>query len=135
MSNGRIKYKQGDMDAIRKQLHLNVKKKESHYDEQKRTSQRKKFCRCPSCGGMMTFVQGTNTLICENTVVKEKTKQLRDGVEQKYSVEEVCGNINLVSDEFQGYLNYLFDGVPPNQAIIDSLQNVGGITRVKKEEK
>lgn len=134
MSNGRIKYKQGDMDAIRKKLHLNFKKKESHYDEQKRTSQRKKFCRCPSCGGMMTFVQGTNTLICENKVIKEKTKQLRDG-EQKYSVEETCGNINLVSDEFQGYLNYLFDGVPPNQAIIDSLQNVGGITRVKKEEK
>jgi hypothetical protein len=68
-------------------------------------------------------------------VTKEKTKQLRDGVEQKYSVEEVCGNINLVSDEFQGYLNYLFDGVSPNQAVIDSLQNVGGITRAKKEEK
>ena len=135
MSKGRIKYKQSDMGAIRKRLHLNIKKKESNYDEQKRTSQRKKFCRCPSCGGMMTFVPGTNTLICENKVMKEKTKQLRDGVEQKYSVEEICGNINLVSDEFQGYLNYLFDGVPPNQAIIDLSQNIGGITRAKKEEK
>lgn len=121
MSSGRKKYLLSDIDEINKAFGFSTKKKKTfkNYDEKKRKAQRAKFCRCPECGGMMTFVPNTNTLLCENVVVKEKIRKSKEGKETKIKVEEPCGNVKVVSTEYFGYLNYLFDGVPTNQAVID----------------
>ena len=135
MSKGRTKYAQSDMALIRKELHLGTpKKNEISYDEKRRTAQRIKFCRCSVCGGMMTFVPMSNTLFCNNVVTKEKIKKNKDNVEIKYTVDEPCGNINLVGEEFVGYLNYLFDGVPADQAVIDATKKATVKKVTVKEE-
>ena len=77
-------------------------------DEDKRTSQRAKFAKCRFCGGQMTYLQGTNILICENEVEKSRKRTDDTGAVIEYTVTEKCGNVNMVADEFQGYMNYLF---------------------------
>lgn len=67
-----------------------------HIDEGKRKSQREKFCKCRKCGGQMTYVPGTNTLVCNCEVVGKDGKT------------RVCGNINIVDDRYMSYVNYLF---------------------------
>lgn len=121
MSNGRKKYSLSDMDEIRKAFNLpkGKPKQKKSYDEQRRKAQRIKFCRCPTCGGMMTFVPFTNTLICENEVKKKIKKKSKEGVESEVEIVAPCGEVNIIGDEFISYVNYLFDGVPANQAVID----------------
>ena len=119
MSNGRKYYGIDEFKEINKKLGIKNIQKTKTYDEQKRSAQRIKFCRCKACGGMMTFAKGTNSLICENMVEKKKIKELEDSSKLTNKIIERCGTINLVSDEYIGYLAYLFDGVPGDQAVID----------------
>lgn len=131
MSNGRKYYGIDEFKEINKKLGIKNIQKTKTYDEQKRSAQRIKFCRCKVCGGMMTFAKGTNSLICENMVEKKKIKELEDGSKLTNKIVERCGAINLVSDEYIGYLAYLFDGVPGDQAVIDIKSRV----KSDKEEK
>ena len=133
MSNGRKYYGIDGFKEINKKLGIKSIQKTKTYDEQTRSAQRIKFCRCKVCGGMMTFAKGTNSLICENMVEKKKIKELEDGSKLTNKIIERCGAINLVSDEYIGYLAYLFDGVPGNQAVIDAKAKVK--TKSNKEDK
>jgi len=119
MSQGRKYYGIDEFKEINKALGFKVKKTtQRNYDEQKRKAQRAKFCKCKTCGGMMTYIKGTNSLICENIVEKKKSKEV-DGKTQITKVTERCGTVNLVEDKYVPYLTYLFDGVPGDQAVID----------------
>lgn len=130
MSNGRKYYGVDEFKEINKKLGIKGStQKTKTYDEQKRSAQRIKFCRCKICGGMMTYAKGTNSLICENVIEKKKVKELEDGSKLTNKIIERCGAVNLVSDEYIGYLEYLFDGVPGNQAVIDAK------TKFNKEDK
>lgn len=71
--------------------------------------QREKFARCRKCGGQMKYLAGTNILICENEVEVEKEITKEDGTTFKKMEKQVCGNVNLVDKEYQGYMRYLFD--------------------------
>lgn len=135
MSNGRKKYLLSDMDEIRKAFNLpkGKSKQKKSYDEQRRKAQRIKFCKCPTCGGMMTFVPFTNTLICENEVKKKIKKKSKEGVESEVEVIAPCGEVNIVGDEFISYINYLFDGVPANQAVTDFKNKK--VNKEKEEDK
>lgn len=139
MSNGRKKYTIADIDEINKAFGFPTRKKKSfkNYDEKKRKAQRIKFCRCSECGGMMVYISNTNTLLCENIVEKTKVIQNKEGDKLKVVVEERCGNINVVSPEYSGYLAYLFDGVPANQAVIDFQKKAEHKAKInpKKEDK
>lgn len=79
----------------------------------KKKAQIEKFSKCKVCGGQMTYVKGTNVLVCNCEVEKEREKTVTnpDGsvTKTKYKVKEPCGNINLVSHEYMGYVKYLFD--------------------------
>ena len=121
MSKGRKYYGVNEFKEVNKKLGLKAPPaKEKKYDENKRKSQRAKFCRCGKCKGMMTYVPNTNTLICENIVKKTKTRTSKEGIKSTYEVEEPCGAVNIVNDNFIDYLNYLFDGVPANQAVLEA---------------
>ncbi len=121
MSKGRIKYTISDMAQIRKNLGLPAAKTSiKKYDEDKRKAQRKKFCKCPACKGFMTYVRGTNSLICENVVTKTKERTNKEGVKSKVTVTEPCGYVNLVNEEYQDYLKYLFEGVPNDIAVSEN---------------
>lgn len=121
MSKGRTKYGISDMDSIRRSLGLSKPKaKERKFDEDKRRAQRAKFCKCPACKGYMTYVRGTNSLICENEVTKTKERTNKEGVKSKFEVTEPCGFVNLVSEDYQGYLQYLFEGVPNDIAVTEN---------------
>lgn len=69
----------------------------------------------------MIFVPNTNTLICDNIIEKEKKRKTDKGFET-YKVKERCGYVNIVKAEYLDYLNYLFKGVPNNQAVIDNME-------------
>lgn len=92
---------------------LNLKKTKGNYepkvDENKKAAQKAKFGKCRICGGQMTYLGGTNILICENEVEKKKTKIGETGEKVEYTVTEECGNINLVDAQYQSYMHYLFD--------------------------
>lgn len=135
MNTGRKKYSLSDMDELRRDLGISkIKSKpKQNYDEQKRKIQRIKFCKCSTCGGMMTFVPNTNTLICENEVKKKIKKVSKTGVETEVEITAPCGEVNIVGDNFISYLNYLFDDVPPNQAVVD-FKNKSKKKKVIKEE-
>lgn len=121
MSKGRKYYGVNEFKEVNKKLGLKAPPaKEKKYDENKRKSQRAKFCRCGKCKGMMTYVPNTNTLICENIVKKTKTRTSKEGIKSTYEVEEPCGAVNIVNDNFIDYLNYLFDGVSANQAVLEA---------------
>ena len=135
MSTGRKKYLLSDMDEIRKAFKIpkGKPKQKKAYDENRRKAQRIKFCKCPSCGGMMTFVPNTNMLFCENEVKKKIKKKDKLGVEVETEIIAPCGEVNVVEDNFISYLNYLFDNVPPNQAVIDFKNKAE--KKVKEEDK
>ena len=40
---------------------------------------------------------------------KEKIKKNEDGTETKFFVREECGAMNIVSNEYTSYMNYLFN--------------------------
>ena len=92
---------------------LNLKKAKGKYepktDEEKKASQKAKFGKCRICGGQMTYLKGTNILICENEVEKKKVKIGETGAKVEYTVKERCGNINMVDAQYQSYMHYLFD--------------------------
>ena len=88
---------------------LKTPKHEGKVDENKRESQRVKFARCKNCGGQMTYITGSNILICQNEVEKKKTKIDETGNKVEYTITEVCGNVNMVDAQYQGYMSYLFD--------------------------
>lgn len=126
MSKGRTYYGVNDFKSINKAFDIKAgapaKAKPKKYDENKRKAQRAKFCKCSKCKGMMTFVPGTNTLVCDNIVPKKKIKTLKDGTKKEVMVEERCGNVNVVGDNFIDYLNYLFDGAPADIAVIENVK-------------
>lgn len=125
MSKGRTYYGVSDFKTINKELGIKAGKptQAKKYDENKRKSQRAKFCKCPKCKGMMTYVPDTNTLVCDNIVKKTKERTLSDGSKTKIEVEERCGNVNVVSDQYVDYLTYLFDGVAPDIAVTETKKN------------
>jgi len=95
----------GDWEAI------NTKKskgKGAKVDEQKREAQRTKFARCRVCGKQMTYLNGTNILVCKNEVEKKKTRVNELGETVEYTVSEECGNVNIVDTQYQDYMRYLF---------------------------
>jgi hypothetical protein len=72
-------------------------------------------------------------LICENEVKKKIKKTNKLGIESEVEVIAPCGEVNIVGDNFVSYLNYLFDGVPANQAVIDFKNKAK--KKVKEEDK
>ena len=78
-------------------------------ENDKLAAQRKKFTKCKVCGGKMTYVADTNIFICENVVEKTKKIKLEDGNFVEKKVTEPCGNTNLISNAYMGYINYLFN--------------------------
>lgn len=82
----------------------NPKKK----NEDRKKSQREKFAKCRECGGQMTYVPGTNILVCENEVEKTRTITHEDGTKEEKTETRRCGNINLVDNQYMGYVGYLF---------------------------
>lgn len=124
MSRGRTYYGVSDFKTINKELGIKnfapAKNKDKKYDEGKRKSQRAKFCRCSKCKGMMTYVPNTNTLVCDNVVTKKKIKVLQDGSKKEFEVQERCGAVNVVGEQYQDYLKYLFDGVPADIAVTEN---------------
>lgn len=79
-------------------------RKKSEKINDKKAAQIKKFSTCRICGGQMTYVKGTNILVCECDV----QKKVKSGGEEKI-VTEKCGNTNIVDKAYQDYLNYLFN--------------------------
>lgn len=75
------------------------KENKTKIDEGKRKGQREKFCKCKKCGGQMTYVPGTNVLICQNEI------------EDKNGKKHICGAINMVDDRYMSYVDYLFQEV------------------------
>lgn len=122
MSKGRTYYGVSEFDTINKQLGLKRKApaQAKKYDENKRKSQRAKFCKCPKCKGMMTYVTGTNTLVCDNVVTKKKTRISKDGTKTEIEVQERCGTVNVVEPKYFDYLTYLFDGVAADIAVTEN---------------
>lgn len=84
---------------------VNVNKK----NDEKRKSQRKKFTKCKECGGQMTYVPNSNIFVCDNEVEKKRTIKLDDGTETTKIEKRRCGNTNFVSDQYMGYIRYLFE--------------------------
>lgn len=78
-------------------------------ENDKLAAQRKKFTKCKVCGGKMTYVADTNIFICENVVEKTKKIKQEDGSFIEKKVTEPCGNTNLISNAYMGYINYLFN--------------------------
>lgn len=96
MSNGRKKYSLSEIDEIRKAFNIpkgKPKQQKKAYDEQKRKSQRIKFCRCPSCGGMMTFAPNTNLLFCENEVKKKVKRKNKLGLRLSLRVQHLVARL------------------------------------------
>ena len=110
MSKNVIKW--GNWTELEKALGIKSKAVPAQNSAKKKT-QIEKFAKCKSCGGQMTYIKGTNALICTCEIEKEKEKVVTnpDGsvTKTKYNVKEPCGNLNLVSDEYQSYMNYLFN--------------------------
>lgn len=104
-----------EWDKVNKELGLKSKKSQvQNTDSVKKKSQIEKFCKCKECGGQMTYVKGTNALICECEVERTKERITRDKKgnvigKEKYKVKEPCGNVDLVSNEYMSYVNYLFN--------------------------
>ena len=88
---------------------LGIKRKPAKKKDMDKTKKREKFAKCRQCGGQMTYIPGTNLLICENEVEKKVKKTLEDGTTKEVTETGRCGNINMVGDDFVGYAQYLFE--------------------------
>lgn len=77
-------------------------------NEARKKFQREKFAKCRDCGGQMTYVGG-NIFVCDNEVEKTFTTTDESGIEVKKTEKRRCGNINLVDDQYMGYVEYLFE--------------------------
>lgn len=104
----------GNFDEMEKATGLKPKskpepsKKEAEAAAKKLEKRQQKFARCRACKGLMQYVPGTNILICENEVEKKVTVKNEDGTTTEKVEVKRCGNINLVADEYMGYVDYLF---------------------------
>lgn len=58
-------------------------------------SQQKKFLKCPRCKNQLTFIEGTNLLVCRN--------EIQDGEKKKK-----CGYRKLLTDNSVNYAKYIF---------------------------
>lgn len=102
MARNYIKW--GEWNTLEKKT--GVKSSQTSKNEDKRTAQRKKFIKCKKCGGDMTYIKGTNILICENLVEKKpKSNETKTGTNEKV----ICGNLNLVDNQYMNYVDYLFN--------------------------
>lgn len=101
-------------EEVNKEFGFRTKKPAQKNDAVKKKARIEKFCKCKECGGQMTYVKGTNTLICDCEVERQKEKAIRDKFgnivnKEKITVKEPCGNVNIISEEYMGYVNYLFN--------------------------
>lgn len=103
----RIKYTWGELDKVAKDFGLKMPKSKVKEVPDK-DARKAKFAKCRVCGGQMKYLAGTNAFICECEVDKEFTKVAEDGTETKYIKKVTCGNLNLVDEQYQSYMNYLF---------------------------
>lgn len=103
----RTKYTWGELDKVAKDFGLKMPKAKAK-DAPDKEARKAKFAKCRVCGGQMTYVPGTNVLVCDNMVEKEFTKVGEDGKEVKSTKTVRCATLNLVKDEYQSYMNYLF---------------------------
>lgn len=88
---------------------LGIKRRPVKKKDADKTKKREKFAKCRQCGGQMTYIPGTNLLVCENEVEKKVKKTLEDGTTKEVTETGRCGNINMVGDDFVGYVQYLFE--------------------------
>lgn len=107
-------YSWGQFEQLAKNLGLKFTNSNSHIDENKRKAQKEKFCKCKNCGGQCDYIKGTNCLICNCIVEKEKkviTKDKYGKVTSEKSVKilEPCGTIDVVPVKYQDYMKYLFE--------------------------
>lgn len=105
----RVKYNWGELDKVAKDFGLKMPEKKSDSNAVDKTARRQKFAKCRTCGGQMTYIKGTNALVCENLVEKTKKITNADGTVSTSVVNERCGAINLVADQYQSYMNFLFN--------------------------
>lgn len=103
----RIKYTWGELDKVAKDFGLKMPKVKAK-DAPDKEARKAKFAKCRVCGGQMTYLAGTNALICQCEVEKEFIKKSEDGTETKVTKTVTCGNVNLVDEQYQSYMNYLF---------------------------
>lgn len=107
-------FKWGQFEELNKELGFKSVIKSKKTDKVKKATQIAKFCKCRACGNMMTYVKGTNALICDCEVEREKEKVIKDKNgkaigKETFKVKEPCGHVNLISNEYMGYVNYLFN--------------------------
>jgi hypothetical protein len=107
-------YSWGEFEAFAKETGLKFNPKEKKVNEDKREAQRKKFLECKSCHGQRTYLAGTNCLICNCEVEREKEIPVKDKFgkvinKKKEIVKESCGIVDLIAPEYQDYARYLFE--------------------------
>ena len=103
----RIKYTWGELDKVAKDFGLKMPEVKAKVAPDKE-ARKAKFAKCRVCGGQMTYLAGTNVLICQCEVEKEFVKKSEDGTETKVTKTVTCNNINIVDEQYQSYMNYLF---------------------------
>ena len=106
----RVKYGWTEMNKIAEDMGLKIPEKKSNNDTVDKNSRREKFARCKKCGGQMTYIKGTNVLVCNNDVEVDVTEVNEStGVSNVTKKKEKCGAINMVAEQYQSYMNYLFN--------------------------
>jgi ssDNA-binding Zn-finger/Zn-ribbon topoisomerase 1 len=85
------------------------KNKKIDKNGEKKKNQKEQFARCKVCGGQMTYLKGTNILVCSNTIEKKTTLVDKNGKECESITTVSCSNINMVSEPYQSYMRYLFE--------------------------
>ena len=99
----RVKYGWTEMNKIAEDMGLKIPKKKSNNDTVDKNSRRK-------CGGQMTYIKGTNVLVCNNDIEVDVTEvDESTGVSSVTKKKEKCGAINMVAEQYQSYMNYLFN--------------------------
>lgn len=98
----------GEWDKVASVTGIKRKPSTPKKNEDKKKAQRKKFTKCRECGGQMTYVPESNIFVCDNEVEKTRTITHEDGSTEEKKEIRRCGNVNLVDDQYMGYVNYLF---------------------------
>lgn len=107
-------YNWGEFEQLAKDLGIKFNSNIKNVDEFRRKVQREKFCKCKVCGGQRDYIQGTNCLICNCMVAKDKKEIVKDKMgniisEKTVKCLEPCGSVDLVSPSYQDYVKYLFE--------------------------
>lgn len=106
-------YNWGEFEQLAEDLDIKFRTTPKKNDENRRKTQREKFCKCKICGGQRDYIQGTNCLVCNCIVEKENkeiTKDKKGNVISEKIVKslEPCGAVDLVAEDYQDYMKYLF---------------------------